>query len=474
VRLGIDRNERDGYVKSRSGVGPRDFNDINYFAARLSVLAELTPDLQNYTIFSYTKGDTHGTLGKFAFCNPGTKPGSIGIGGQNRAENCALGVRQANYGYWEADNTNADPFVKTRIWQVINTTTWQASDALTVKNIVSYGESKESYSLALMGDFVPFPLVTAKPGALGPQGHQSTFTEELQFQGTSGDLIWQAGGYAEVSNPLGQQEQYTETFVNCADVYAFRCTPKTIDIPGRGPTPIGAVSILRHNYAYRNYGLYAQGTYAITDQLALTGGFRYTWDKTRATGDNIRVVAFPTGPVAFSCSNKVTTASGAGLLTNGACFASFTEKSGKPTWLINLDYKPTPDILVYAKYARGYRAGGANPSNTGYEIWSPEGVDNYEIGVKTTIRGSSVRGTFNIAGFWNDFTNQQVPISLSACVAGTAGCTNPAAAGVQAIQNIGTSCSRASFPAAMRRASPAPMRISSRPGNGCSSHPSTG
>jgi iron complex outermembrane receptor protein len=295
----------------------------------------------------------------------------------------------------------------------------------------------------VLGDFVPFPLVRAIPGTLGPQGNQYTFTEELQFQGISGDLSWQGGGYAEISNPIGQQEQYGITFANCTDVYAFKCTPLTVNIPGRGPTPIGAVSILRHNYYYRNYGLYAQGTYKFSEQFSLTGGLRYTWDTTRATGDNVRVVAFPTGPVAFSCGSK-TTPAGAGtaaLLSNKVCFASFREQSGKPTWLINLDYNPDESVHLYAKYARGYRAGGANPSNTGFETWSPEGVDNYEIGVKTTIRGGAVRGTFNVAGFWNDFTNQQVPISRPACTLAAQGavCTNPASAGVQAIQNIGTS-----------------------------------
>jgi iron complex outermembrane receptor protein len=132
VRGGIDWNKRDGYVKNRSGVGPKDFNDIDYFAARLSILAELTPNLENYTLFTYTEGDTHGTLGKYAFCNPGANPASAGFAAVTRADNCAAFANQANYGFYESDNSNPDPFVRTNIWQVINTTSWQASEALTV------------------------------------------------------------------------------------------------------------------------------------------------------------------------------------------------------------------------------------------------------------------------------------------------------------------------------------------------------
>ena len=35
--------------------------------------------------------------------------------------------------------------------------------------------------------------------------------------------------------------------------------------------------------------------------------------------------------------------------------------SHKPTWLIDLDYTPVQDVLLYAKYARGYRAGTIAP-----------------------------------------------------------------------------------------------------------------
>jgi hypothetical protein len=41
VRLGIDRNKRGGYMKNRSGIGPDAYNDVDYFAARLSIVAEL-------------------------------------------------------------------------------------------------------------------------------------------------------------------------------------------------------------------------------------------------------------------------------------------------------------------------------------------------------------------------------------------------------------------------------------------------
>ena len=64
------------------------------------------------------------------------------------------------------------------------------------------------------------------------------------------------------------------------------------------------------------------------------------------------------------------------------CDIVYRTSSNKPTWLVNLDYKPTPGVMLYAKYARGYRQGGISPNAQGVETWGPEKVDAYEIGAK--------------------------------------------------------------------------------------------
>src|SRR6202012_3192208 len=72
------------------------------------------------------------------------------------------------------------------------------------------------------------------------------------------------------------------------------------------------------------------------------------------------------------------------------------------------------DLLLYAKYSRGYRQGDVNISSYGLESWKPETVNSYEVGAKTSFDGT-VRGSFNIAAFYNDFTNQQLSINATAC-----------------------------------------------------------
>jgi len=443
VRAGVDRYQRDGYINNRSGIGPKHFNDVNYIAARLSILAKLTPDLENYTIFKYGHSNTNGSLGKIVACYTGPKSFTQLLFGP---ANCAQLANEAaaGFGYYDVENTLDDPFVRSTTWQFINTTTWEANDNLTVKNIASYGEAKESYSFNLEGDFNPTPFVTVYPGPDGGQGNQWTLTEELQFQGKTSDdrLTWQVGGYMERSSPGKEQTQYTSVFAQCTDPYAFMCIPATAF---GGALNLGSMNIAHNNYYYRNYALYGQATFKITEQLSVTGGIRYTWDKVRERANNIQIVVNPDGSGAqlYRCSRAARRpGAGAELLTNGECGLgrTFITKSDKPTWLIGLDYKPTEDILIFAKWTRGYRGGGLNEANQFAEVWQPEFVDDYELGIKTTWRGGDVRGTFNLNGFWNEFKDQQVSVFIPQCVASSRPtCTSPAPTGINGIQNIGKS-----------------------------------
>lgn len=440
VRLGVDRYKREGYINNLSGIGPDKFNNINYWSFRGSILAELTPDLENYTIGTYSRTNTNGMLGRIAACNRGTVPNSTGLLAPTRAQACAQLDRSIarGDGYYDAENNLPNPFVRQKLWQLINTTTWQASDTLTIKNIVSYAEARESYSFNISGDNVPGVWVTNTfPGPFVGQDKRSNVTEELQFQGRTADdrLTWQAGGYYEISKPMGgqfgSQQQYTAVYAFCADVYAFKCTLAS---------PVGSVSIANNVYTYKTHGLYAQATYKLTEQFAITAGIRNTWEYAHVDANNVRVIPSPTGLVTATCSRAVSPLRGEILINNPVCTRSFTAKSNRPTWLINLDYKPNEDMLIYAKWARGFRGGGVNEANFGIETWDPEKLDTYEVGMKTSFRGS-VSGNLNVAAFWNEFKNQQTSVFIPACFPGAAqpSCTNPAPTGINGIQNVASS-----------------------------------
>jgi iron complex outermembrane receptor protein len=319
-----------------------------------------------------------------------------------------------------------EPNADYKQWQIINTTTWQASDTLTVKNIVSYGEYKATGSNGTFGIDYLFPAVLTNAagtiniptGAFAGQGigfaevnaqnpdntlaDQSSFTEEFRLEGemAEGRLQWQAGLYLELSSPNGFNMITTPSRLLCTNASALQCVDPIGELTG---TPGGNITQQLFKAKYTDYGIYGQASFAVTEQLKFTAGLRYTSNKTEATGQDARYSFFP----AFSagCSD-----SGVVFVTPESCRLNVNVKSDAPTWLIGIDYKPIDAILLYAKYARGYRQGSTSILATpGFQTFGPEKVDTYEGGTKINWRGGAP-GYFNLSGFYNDFTDQQLTV----------------------------------------------------------------
>src|SRR5262249_17400591 len=75
------------------------------------------------------------------------------------------------------------------------------------------------------------------------------------------------------------------------------------------------------------------------------------------------------------------------------------------------------DVLLYAKYSRGYREGVINPTAPPpLNLVNPEKVDAYELGEKFSFHGP-VSGIINAAVFYNNFSNQQIQVGFNTNVA---------------------------------------------------------
>ncbi|WP_165190880.1 TonB-dependent receptor [Caulobacter soli] len=438
ARLSLDRQVRDGWLKNTSGIGPSDFSNIDYWAVRGSVVVDITPNLENYVIVSYNKSKTNGPLEKVIACDPNTGLGGFACG--QMADAAAKGE-----GFYTARSDLPGPESNLKSAQIINTTTWSASDNVTVKNIISYAELKQTLRTALFGTQFATPPVPAlnlpsfpfnfativpAPNANGA-ADQSTFTEELQLQGRSGDnrLTWQAGAYYEYAQPIGLTGSQSPNTINCTSIETLQCTdilgflanldPNVLPLVIGGvipPIQAGSVNYTVGKLKTRSIGTYAQASYDLNAKLRLTGGIRYTWDRQESRSEQISyrfpTFPFPAGPATAYCLRPNTVLP--------ACSLALEQKSSAPTWMVDLDYKPYEDLLLYAKYARGYRTGGIkSDAPTAYSIFRPEKVDNYEVGLKTSFKGR-VPGTFNVAAFYNDFSDQQLQVGFG---------DNPAVAG---------------------------------------------
>jgi iron complex outermembrane receptor protein len=313
-------------------------------------------------------------------------------------------LRQSN-DFYQVENSLADPVSWLQQWQLINTTTWHATDLLTVKNIASYSVIRQNlqqdfYGSNIQGFFGPQPLVDIRAAPTSHSTDQYNITEELQLQGRSANnkLNWQFGVYYEQSTPravsLGRVPIYG---LICSDLNNLQCFSTT------AASVLGAQSAAAR---FRNMGIYAQGTYAILDNLKLTAGMRFTHDETKGVGSDT-LYAFG-GPPAAS---PIFALCGV-FITGFACNSHQRVTSDAPTWLLDLEYSPIQDLMAYVKYSRGYRQGSVNPfAPSGFDTFLPETVEVYELGTKTTFRGR-VPGTFNVAVFYNDFAQQQLDYSL--------------------------------------------------------------
>ena len=430
VRLGVDRMKRDGYLINIGNLGDgrygQDLGDVDYVAGRLSILAELTPELENYTVATLSHSQNNGVLPKIFRCYPGavanisTRPAdAIPFG--NMA--CAQKAREDAAGEWTVSNRLGTSNALSKQWQVINTTTWNASEAITAKAILAYGEYRNrSDSDFFGGYFLPagitpgtetagqvtgYAMTIAEPFS-GWTNAQSSFVAELQLQGhaNGGPFSWQAGLYAELNDPLGFSGIQSATFTACADLATLNCAPLT---PGFS---LGSVAVQAFKSRFRDYAVYGQGSYDLSDKLKLTAGLRYTWDRQIGEIHNEQVgLAART----ITCRNLTAPEFGRTFPQDQrftACRQIISKSTSAPTWLVNLEYRPVDDLMTYAKYSRGYRQGGlALGGPDPLQAFDAETVDVYEVGLKTNWRGA-VPGHLYLSGYYNAFHDQQLLLGV--------------------------------------------------------------
>ena len=398
------------FVKTAPWLGGKDSDSI--FAAVKFESGDFR------AIYKFDRSDTTETAGAvgifgYNFANP-----RAGLGPLGPLLNAITDAAVANGMPLAKPNTRPDS-----VWNSYNTDLvqfqeghnltidFQVNDQISIKNIAAYRSSQVTSTVSLLGiDALPFPqsatdefialsavsspVFAALPAATqqaiangevgrnyvffgsGPNSRSKQWSNELQINYDSDFLTLTLGAVyfkgKDHINEHGMQNTVRFTNLPVGNAVPF--------LPGIG-----------YNLAKSLAG-FAQGEFHVTPQLDIILGGRFTNDKK---------VAELTSLSTATCPASITTSAGrqaCPLVTN-----TFNYKDNQFDYLAGVNFRPTDDVLVYAKYSTAYVSGG----KVGPITFKPEQARSAEAGLKADLLDRRLR--VNLAAFWAKYKDHQTP-----------------------------------------------------------------
>lgn len=252
--------------------------------------------------------------------------------------------------------------------------------------------------------------ITGQPGVLSPTGLSKqvytldsplsdttdvkVFTQEGRLASNSdGPFQWVAGAfYSKIKRKYGQT----------LNVDGFESLTG-IDSNGAGAqNGLDELYWSRIPYDFKQFAVFGEGSYELTEALSATLGLRYFDFKEKRTLNFDGIFADRAQGVKGETS------------TDGLSPRAI------------LSYKANEDVTINAQVSKGFRLGGINdPLNLplcsaadkvtfgGRGDFKNEQVWNYEMGAKIGFAGG--RGSFNVAGYYTDISNLQVTLDAGTC-----------------------------------------------------------
>ncbi|MBC2669530.1 TonB-dependent receptor [Novosphingobium piscinae] len=300
---------------------------------------------------------------------------------------------QKNFGFYDIFNNQTGAH-QGRQHLLTNTTTYEWDNNLQLKNVFGFNHSKsrdrtdvdgtpfEPLNIGFDGGTSATNFGNPKIGGPGAEGYtyvQRQLSDELQLSGKSGRLTYIGGLY------------YFEG--KDAQRLPLVFAPDYVAALGDN---LG--SFLReYQVVSKSKAVYAQMTYALSDQLNVTGGARYTWEQTNYTPAR-RTAGFNPFLDDFNVGQGV---------------GPEELKASKPSWTVSLDYKPTSSLLLYITHRGSWRTGGFNGTATSVNSagktvgnrFLPETTYDFEVGAKFNGEIGTMPATLNIAAYDQHISN---------------------------------------------------------------------
>jgi iron complex outermembrane receptor protein len=273
-----------------------------------------------------------------------------------------------------ATGSNSDNY---DVWGVSGTIVYSLSDTISLKSITAYRSVKGFAGRDADGS--PFPVVDTIS-----RDDNSQFSEEIQLNGSSFDdrFKWTLGFYYIREN--------LENRVTALLWDGLLESSVNIDFNARSRGKLKGTSL----------AVFGQGTFDVTDRLHLTVGGRYNKEKK----DFNNRWFFVEQPREFTCP---------GIDVNGN-LDNCKSTDNVFTPMASIGFDVTRDILLYASYSEGFKAGGWTPrlfSQQSLKRFRPEKLKAYEAGFKSTLFDR--RLVLNAAIFQSDYSDLQLTSVLA-------------------------------------------------------------
>ncbi|BFM17012.1 TonB-dependent receptor [Maricurvus nonylphenolicus] len=332
--------ERDGYAKNLTNGDDVDTEQLSSAAA--SVLYLPNEDMEIIVRSDYQKRDINSRpSGRLENVTDGGK------GGIPSAMFVGKGSRDV-YG----DITGK---LSMEVWGASSSLVWDFND-MTLNALVSYRESKRDTSSDTDGTSLFLANII-----YGEKAEEYTLDVNLSGTAFEENLEWIVGA-----------NYYYDDASSDADV----------------PAVFGSVFVdIDYADELSSIGVFAQGTYHLTDRLRATAGLRYTRDE-RDTVLSKSTTFLASSTVITECENL-----------------KLSDSWETPTFKVGVDYDLSSDAMVYGSVSRGFKAGGINGTDCN-QTFDEEVILAYEMGFKSTYfdRRLLVNGAF----YFYDYTDMQV------------------------------------------------------------------
>jgi iron complex outermembrane recepter protein len=265
----------------------------------------------------------------------------------------------------------------------------ELSDTITLKSITGYRKDESTSPI----DFDSLPAVDVDVPAIYKNDQ---FSQELQLLYEGDRLSGVLGAY------------YLDANAYTAFDVGIWTTGDLISLPGLTAQTLGDVNT-------KTWSVFGDFTYDLTDQLSLSVGGRYTYDKrssrvlrTTFIGGYSDLFAEGSIPIAVTSD-----------FDDSATFKEFTPRA-------SISFMPTPDHNFYFTYSKGFKGGGFDPrgqtssapdfdgdGTVSYDEvydfmqFDPETVDSFELGWKASLLDR--RLNISLAGFMSQYKDVQIP-----------------------------------------------------------------